>query len=56
MISPEAERKMAERMKAKTISLAASHASLASLPKEVAGLIIEAAESFGEEGQSKTAG
>ena len=44
MIPPEAERRMAERMKAKTISLAASHASLVSHPQEVANLIIEAAE------------
>lgn len=56
MIPPEAERRMAERMKAKTISLPASHASLASRPSEIAGFIIEAAESFAEEGQSKTAG
>lgn len=46
MIPPEAERRMAERMKAKTISLPASHASLASKPNEVANLIIEAAEAL----------
>jgi len=46
MIPPEAERRMAERMKAKTISLPASHASLASQPNEVANLIIEAVEAL----------
>ncbi len=44
MISPENQRHMSGRMKArKIITLAASHASLASKPIEVSGLIDEAA-------------
>lgn len=47
MIPPETEQWMADRMKTrKTITLDASHASLASHPKEVAALIDEAAKSF----------
>jgi pimeloyl-ACP methyl ester carboxylesterase len=47
MIPPETEGWMAERMKAKkTITLDASHASLASHPKEVTDLIEDAARSF----------
>ncbi|WP_043421110.1 alpha/beta hydrolase [Cupriavidus basilensis] len=47
MIPPEAERWMAERMKPrKTITLAASHASLASHAMEIADLIDEAARSL----------
>ncbi len=43
-VSPEAERFMAARMKArKTIELPTGHASLASQPKEIAALIHEAA-------------
>lgn len=44
MIPPEAERWMAERMKATTISLPASHASLVSQPKAIADLIAQAAK------------
>jgi pimeloyl-ACP methyl ester carboxylesterase len=42
-ISPELQRFMADRMKAKTIELASSHVSLISHPKEIADLIIDAA-------------
>ncbi|QUJ66457.1 alpha/beta hydrolase [Photobacterium sp. GJ3] len=45
MISPENQKMMSQRMKPrKVITLAASHASLASMPEEVAGLISEAAD------------
>lgn len=48
MIPPETEQWMAERMNArKTITLDASHASLASHPGEIVALIDEAAKSFG---------
>jgi hypothetical protein len=44
MIAPENEARMAERMGArKIITLEASHASLASMPDEVAKLVDEAA-------------
>jgi len=43
MIPPVAEHFMAERMKAKMISLPSSHASLVSHPREVADLILTAA-------------
>lgn len=43
MISPELQRFMAKRIGAKTISLAASHASAVSCPREIADLIIDAA-------------
>jgi pimeloyl-ACP methyl ester carboxylesterase len=43
MIPPEAQRWMAERMGAKTISLKSSHASMISHPNEIAELIKEAA-------------
>ncbi len=43
MIPPAAERWMAERMRATTISLPASHASLVSRPQQVATLILQAA-------------
>ena len=43
MIPPQAEQFMAQRINARTISLPASHASLVSHPKEVAGFILEAA-------------
>jgi pimeloyl-ACP methyl ester carboxylesterase len=42
MIPPDAERKFAERMKATTISINASHASLISHPDEIASLILNA--------------
>jgi pimeloyl-ACP methyl ester carboxylesterase len=42
-ISPELERFMANRMKAKTIEVKASHLSLISHPQEIAGLILNAA-------------
>ncbi|MGH7005323.1 MAG: alpha/beta hydrolase, partial [Alphaproteobacteria bacterium] len=46
MINPENERMMSERLDAKRIiTLDASHASLASRPKEVTALIVEAARS-----------
>ncbi len=45
MINPENQKTMSARMKARNvITLDASHASLASRPKEVAGLIVEAAQ------------
>lgn len=45
MIHPDNQRMMAARMKpVKLIELDASHASLASRPREIAGLIIEAAK------------
>jgi pimeloyl-ACP methyl ester carboxylesterase len=43
VIDPDLQRFMAKRMKAKTIELAASHVSLLSQPRQVAGLILEAA-------------
>jgi pimeloyl-ACP methyl ester carboxylesterase len=43
MIPPTAEHFMAERMKAKMISLPASHASLVSHPQEIADFILRAA-------------
>jgi pimeloyl-ACP methyl ester carboxylesterase len=42
-ISPELERFMAERMKAKTIEVKASHLSLISHPQEITNLILNAA-------------
>jgi pimeloyl-ACP methyl ester carboxylesterase len=42
-ISPELERFLAQRMKARTIELRSSHLSLISHPKEIADLILEAA-------------
>ncbi|MDX3978213.1 alpha/beta hydrolase [Shinella sp.] len=48
MINPENQKMMSARMKArKVITLDASHASLASRPKEVTALIVEAARSLG---------
>ena len=41
--APELQRFLAERMKARTIELESSHASLISHPKEIAELILEAA-------------
>ncbi|NUU01372.1 alpha/beta fold hydrolase [Herbaspirillum robiniae] len=41
--SPELERFLAARMKAKTIEVASSHVSMLSHPDEIAGLIVEAA-------------
>ncbi len=41
--SPELERFLADRMKAKTIEVDASHVSLLSKPKEIADLILLAA-------------
>lgn len=47
MIPPETQKEMAERMNPKkTIHLEASHASLATHPKEVTALILEAAATF----------
>lgn len=47
MIHPENQKMMSARMNArKVITLEASHASLASRPKEVADLIVEAAQSI----------
>jgi len=43
--SPELQRFVAARMKAKTIEIASSHVSLISHPREIAGLILEAAKS-----------
>jgi pimeloyl-ACP methyl ester carboxylesterase len=42
-ISPDLERFLAKRMNAKTVELEAGHLSLVSHPKEIAGLILEAA-------------
>jgi hypothetical protein len=47
MISPELERFMADRMKAKTIEVKASHLSLISHPHEITDLILSAAGSGG---------
>ena len=48
MIHPDNQKMMAERMQPrKTITLDASHASLASRPQEVAALIVEAANAVG---------
>ncbi|SUY29443.1 hypothetical protein EDC40_108116 [Aminobacter aminovorans] len=47
MIPPETEQWMADRIKTrKTLTLDASHASLASYPHEIVALIEEAARSF----------
>jgi pimeloyl-ACP methyl ester carboxylesterase len=46
-ISPELERFMANRMKAKTTEIKASHLSLISHPREIADLILEAAHGGG---------
>ena len=43
MIPPQAEQFMAQRINARTIALASSHASLVAHPKEVADFILEAA-------------
>jgi len=45
MINPELQHFMAKRMDAKTVSLDASHASAVSHPREIAELIVTAAES-----------
>jgi pimeloyl-ACP methyl ester carboxylesterase len=42
-INPDLERFMAKRMKARTIELEASHLGILSHPREIAGLILEAA-------------
>jgi pimeloyl-ACP methyl ester carboxylesterase len=44
MIPPQAEQFLAERMKAKTIELPASHVSMISHPKEVSDFILSAAK------------
>jgi pimeloyl-ACP methyl ester carboxylesterase len=44
MIPPQAEQFLAQRMKAKTIELPASHVSLVSHPKEVSDFILSAAK------------
>jgi pimeloyl-ACP methyl ester carboxylesterase len=44
MIPPPAEQFMAERMKAKTITLPSSHVTMLSHPKEVAEFVLSAAE------------
>jgi len=46
-ISPELERFMADRMKARTIEVRASHLSLISHPQEIAELILRAAGQYG---------
>ncbi|NML39664.1 alpha/beta hydrolase [Chitinophaga sp. G-6-1-13] len=46
MIPPDAQRFMADRMKAETITLDASHASLATRPVEIAGFISKAAQAI----------
>jgi hypothetical protein len=43
MIPPGAEQFMASRMKAKVISLPASHVSMVSHPEEIADFILQAA-------------
>jgi len=47
MMSPELERFMADRMKAKTIQVKASHLSLISHPQEISELILAAARAGG---------
>jgi pimeloyl-ACP methyl ester carboxylesterase len=49
-ISPELERFMADRMKAKTIEVKASHLSLISHPQEITDLILSAARAAGHSG------
>ncbi|WP_208603030.1 hypothetical protein [Pedobacter steynii] len=46
MIPPATQHFFAERMKAETISLPSSHASMASHPQEIADLILKAAETL----------
>jgi hypothetical protein len=47
MIAPELERATAEKIKAKSISLAASHVPMLSHPTEVAAFIADAAKNVG---------
>jgi hypothetical protein len=49
-ISPELERFMADRMKAKTIEVKASHLSLIPHPQEITGLLLNAAGAAGHNG------
>ena len=47
MINPDLERFMTSRAKSKTIELPGSHAVFLSHPKEVANVLVEAAEAAG---------
>lgn len=49
LIPPDAQQSFAQRMNATTISIDSSHASLVSHPKQVAKLILDAAEETAEE-------
>jgi pimeloyl-ACP methyl ester carboxylesterase len=55
MIPPEAEQFMAQRIKAKTITLPAGHASLVSHPAEIADFILGAAKELTESAAAKVA-
>lgn len=52
IIYPELERKMAEKLGAKTTEVAASHVSMLAKPEEVAAVIIEAADSLNKKEDS----
>jgi hypothetical protein len=44
MIPAELEERFAERMGARTVSLDAGHASMVSCPREIAAMVMEAAQ------------
>jgi hypothetical protein len=46
MIQPDAQRALAKKIKAKVTSLRASHVPMLSQPREVANVIIDAANSI----------
>jgi pimeloyl-ACP methyl ester carboxylesterase len=54
-ISPQQEKATAERMGAKILTLPTSHVAMLAKPKEVASLIIEAAQSAGKSKQGELA-
>lgn len=53
-ISPEQERSTAKRMGAKTLVLPSSHVAMLAKPREVAGFIAEAAQSYGSSSTAST--
>ena len=53
MIPPQAEQFMAERIKANTITLEASHCSMVSMPHDIAEFILSAAEEVATAAEEK---